>query len=74
MKEVTALIDALNYQVDYGNDISVETAKDIILRSINVSAILQELENDGLDEFQKEAVLQEIKNIVNVITDYPCNT
>ena len=70
MKEITDLIDALNYEMDYENDIAIETAKEKILRSINVSDILQEFKNDQFEDFQQEVVLQAMKDIVNVIRNF----
>jgi hypothetical protein len=68
------LIESLQYEIKDDNDISVETAKQCILDSINVATILQQFESDQFDHFQKEVTLQAIKKIINVIKNYDGTT
>jgi len=68
-KQVKELIESLNYEIDDENDISIETAKEMILQSINVAEILQKFKDNQFDEFQKQTVLNSLKDIVNIIKD-----
>ena len=69
-KEVLNVIKSLDYEIDYENDIEVETAKKILIDSIDVSKILEQFKRDDFGDFQKAVVLEALNDMINKIQNF----